>query len=104
MESFLQYKALSMSINSFKGHQFTNTTGILCGSSPSPILSLFFVSAHLPELQPPSSTLVGSVDCTNILTWSDPKKENYRNLEKFYVIVKLEPSDMELNLHPKSSS
>lgn len=70
-----------MALGSFKGDQIPTTTGIPQGSPLSPILFLFFVSTLLPLLQTPTSTAVGFVDDTNILTWSDCTEENCRMLE-----------------------
>ncbi|KAI1001176.1 hypothetical protein K3495_g7023 [Podosphaera aphanis] len=86
VESFLEGRTTSLVLGTFKGDQTPTNTGIPQGSSLSPILFLFFVSTLLPMLQTPSSTAVGFVDDTNILTWSNSTEENCRNLERYHGI------------------
>ncbi|KAI0997728.1 hypothetical protein K3495_g10462 [Podosphaera aphanis] len=78
--SFLEGRITSVVLNSFKSEQIPTCTGIPQGSSLSPILFLSFASTLLPLLQTPSSSAVGFVDDTNIITWSETTEENCRQL------------------------
>ncbi|KAI0998445.1 hypothetical protein K3495_g9750, partial [Podosphaera aphanis] len=82
VKSFLEERTTSVILGTFKGAQIPTNTGIPQGSSLSPILFLFFVSTLLPMLQTPSTTAVGFVDDTNILTWSNSTEENCKKLEE----------------------
>ncbi|KAI0998084.1 hypothetical protein K3495_g10107 [Podosphaera aphanis] len=84
VESFLEGRTTSLVLGTFKGDQTSTNPGIPQGSSLSPILFLSFVGTLLPMLQTPSSTAVGLVNETNILTWSNTAEENCRNLENHH--------------------
>ncbi|KAI1005378.1 hypothetical protein K3495_g2839 [Podosphaera aphanis] len=87
--SFLEGRTTSVVLNSFKSEQIPTCTGIPQGSSLSPILFLFFASTLLPLLQTPSSSAVGFVDDTNIITWSETTEENYRQLAQLHEVCLL---------------
>ena len=82
--SFLERRTTSVVLGSFRGDKISTTTGIPQGSPLSPILFLFFASTLLPILRTESSSAVGFVDDTNILTWSNTTEENCRNLEQLH--------------------
>lgn len=82
--SFLERRTTSVVLGSFRGDKITTTTGIPQGSPLSPILFLFFASTLLPMLRTESSSAVGFVDDTNILTWSNTTEENCRHLEQLH--------------------
>ena len=58
------------------------STGIPQGSTLSPILFLFFASTLLPQLNAGSTSAVGFVDDTNILTFGRSTEANCRTLER----------------------
>ncbi|KAI0995822.1 hypothetical protein K3495_g12360 [Podosphaera aphanis] len=87
--SFLEGRTTSVVLNSFKSEQIPTCTGIPQGSSLSPILFLFFASTLLPLLQTPSSSAVGFVDDTNIITWSETTVENCRQLAQLHEVCLL---------------
>ena len=82
--SFLEKRTTSVVLGSFQGDKIPTTTGIPQGSPLSPILFLFFASTLLPILRTESSSAIGFVDDTNILTWSNSTEENCRNLEQLH--------------------
>ena len=83
-ESFLEHRSTSVVLGPFRGAKIDTQTGIPQGSPLSPILFLFFASTLLPILQTDSSSAVGFVDDTNILTWSDSTEDNCRRLEQLH--------------------
>ncbi|KHJ34378.1 hypothetical protein EV44_g3349 [Erysiphe necator] len=84
IESFLKERSTAIVLGSFKRDQIQTSTGIPQGSFLSPILFIFLASTILPTLQTATSSAVGFVDDTNILTWSDTTKENCQRLQQLH--------------------
>jgi retron-type reverse transcriptase len=82
IRSFLTDRTTTLTLGTYEDKVRSTTSGIPQGSTLSPILSLFFASALLPQLNSAAMTAIGFVDDTNILTFSRFTEANCRVLER----------------------
>lgn len=80
IQSFLQDRHTSLVLGDFKDSLRPTDTGIPQGSSLSPMLFLFFASGLLPLLTSGTTSAMGFVDDTNIITFSKTTEENCTKL------------------------
>ena len=82
IRSFLSDRTTFLTLGTYQDKTRQVSTGIPQGSTLSPILFLFFASTLLPQLNAGSTSAVGFVDDTNILTFGRSTEANCRTLER----------------------
>jgi hypothetical protein len=82
--SFLQGRRTRIAFTGHESDWIGIKAGIPQGSPLSPILFLFYISGLLEEFQNPQEATLGFgfVDDTNLITWGESARENYRRLSE----------------------